>query len=120
MHKRVKINLASLLFEHLCTSITENQHKAVATLHHPRLIYEIIRQTKLIEILRQKEKLRVFQTAKLDATILVNMKKKTEDEIIKAENSLKTIYETYFWCVMVFLQSQSMTMRMSLRTFWLW
>ncbi|KAK2450666.1 hypothetical protein QL285_009778 [Trifolium repens] len=98
MHKRVKINLASLLFEHLCSSIIENQHKAIATLHHPRLISEIIRQTKLIEILRQKEKLRVFQTAKLDATILVNMKKKTEDEIIKAENPLKTIYETYFWC----------------------
>ncbi|KAK2427029.1 hypothetical protein QL285_025637 [Trifolium repens] len=98
MHKRVKINLASLLFEHLCSSIIENQHKAIATLHHPRLISEIIRQTKLIEIIRQKEKLRVFQTAKLDATILVNMKKKTDDEIIKAENPLKTIYETYFWC----------------------
>ncbi|KAK2407592.1 hypothetical protein QL285_043196 [Trifolium repens] len=98
MHKRVKINLASLLFEHLCSSIIENQHKAIATLHHPRLISEIIRQTKLIEIIRQKERLRVFQTAKLDATILVNMKKKTDDEIIKAENPLKTIYETYFWC----------------------
>ncbi|KAK2436475.1 hypothetical protein QL285_021467 [Trifolium repens] len=98
MHKRVKTNLASLLFEHLCASIIENQHKAVATLHHPRLISEIIRQTKLIEILRQKEKLRVFQTAKLDVTILVNIKKKTEEEIIKAENPLKTIYETYFWC----------------------
>ncbi|KAK2444065.1 hypothetical protein QL285_015120 [Trifolium repens] len=98
MHKRVKVNLASLLFEHLCTSIIENQHKAVATLHHPRLISEIIRQTKLIEILRQKEKLRVFQTVKFDATIFVNMKKKKKEELIHAENPLKTIYETYFWC----------------------
>ncbi|KAK2381188.1 hypothetical protein QL285_068815 [Trifolium repens] len=98
LHKRVKVNLASLLFEHLCSSINENQHKAVATLHHPRLISEIIRQTKLIEILREKEKLRVFQTAKFDATILVNMKKKKKEELIHAENLLKTIYETYFWC----------------------
>ncbi|KAK2436293.1 hypothetical protein QL285_021295 [Trifolium repens] len=98
LHKRVKVNLASLLFEHLCSSITENQHKAVATLHHSRLISEIIRQTKLIEILRQKEKLRVFQTAKFDATILINMKRIKKEELIKAENPLKTIYETYFWC----------------------
>ncbi|WJX18703.1 NADH:ubiquinone reductase (H(+)-translocating) [Trifolium repens] len=98
LHKRVKINLTSLLFEHLCSSIVENQTKAVATLHHPRLISEIIRQTKLIEILRQKEKLRVFQTAKFDATILVNMKKIKKEDLIKPENPLKTIYETYFWC----------------------
>ncbi|KAK2397478.1 hypothetical protein QL285_059047 [Trifolium repens] len=91
-------HLASLLFVHLCSSINENQHKAVATLHHPRLILEIIRQTKLIEILREKETLRVFQTAKFDATILVNMKKKIKEELIHAENPLKTIYETYFWC----------------------
>ena len=65
LHKRVKVNLASLLFEHLCSSINEKQHKAVATLHHPRLISEIIRQTKLIEILREKEKLRVFQNCKI-------------------------------------------------------
>jgi hypothetical protein len=62
------------------------------------LISEIIRQTKLIEILRQKEKLRVFQTAKFDATILINMKRIKKEELIKAENPLKTIYETYFWC----------------------
>ncbi|KAK2422401.1 NADH:ubiquinone reductase (H(+)-translocating) [Trifolium repens] len=98
LHKRVKVNLASLLFEHLFSSIIENQHKAVATLHHPRLISEIIRQTKLIEILRQKEKLRVFQTAKFDATILINMKRIKKEDLIKAENPLKTIYDTYFWC----------------------
>ncbi|KAK2389552.1 hypothetical protein QL285_063136 [Trifolium repens] len=98
LHKRVKINLASFIFEHLCLMIKENQHKAVATLHHPRLISEIIRQTKLIEIIRQKEKLRVFQTAKLDATLLVNMKKKTDEEIIKIDNPLKSIFERYFWC----------------------
>ncbi|KAK2361925.1 hypothetical protein QL285_087030 [Trifolium repens] len=98
LHKRVKINLASLLFEHLCSCIVENQTKAVATLHHPRLISEIIRQTKLIEILRQREKLRVFQTAKYDATILVNMKLVKKEDLIKPENPLKTIYETYFWC----------------------
>ncbi|KAK2381479.1 hypothetical protein QL285_069073 [Trifolium repens] len=98
LHKRVKINLASLLFEHLCSCIVENQTKAVATLHHPRLLSEIIRQTKLIEILRQREKLRVFQTAKFDATILVNMKLVKKEDLIKPENPLKTIYETYFWC----------------------
>jgi hypothetical protein len=85
-----------LLFEHLCSCIVENQTKAVATLHHPRLLSEIIRQTKLIEILRQREKLRVFQTAKFDATILVNMKLVKKEDLVKPENPLKTIYETYF------------------------
>jgi hypothetical protein len=60
MHKKVKINLAELLFEHLCSTITESRHKATAVIHHPRLISEIIRQTKLIEILRTRESLRVF------------------------------------------------------------
>jgi hypothetical protein len=26
------------------------------------------------------------------------MKKKKKEELIRAENPLKTIYETYFWC----------------------
>jgi hypothetical protein len=48
--------------------------------------------------MRTKEKLRVFCTAKLDASILVNMKIKTKEDILKPENPLKKIYETYFWC----------------------
>jgi hypothetical protein len=46
--------------------------------------------------MRTKEKLRVFCTAKLDASILVNMKIKTKEDILKPENPLKKIYETYF------------------------
>ncbi|KAK2423095.1 hypothetical protein QL285_033572 [Trifolium repens] len=98
MHKRVKINLAELLFEHLCSTITESRHKSVAMIHHPRLISEIVRQTKLIEILRKSERLRVFQPAKFDATILVNMQLIKKEDLKKPENPLKTIYENYFWC----------------------
>ncbi|KAK2382302.1 hypothetical protein QL285_069847 [Trifolium repens] len=98
MHKKVKINLAELLFEHLCSTIIESRHKATTVIHHPRLISEIIRQTKLIEILRTRESLRVFQTAKYDATILVNMKLIKKEDLKKPENPLETIYETYFWC----------------------
>ncbi|KAK2455362.1 hypothetical protein QL285_002820 [Trifolium repens] len=57
MHKRVKINLADILFEHLCFCINDSHHKPKVTIHHPRLISEIIRQTKLIEILKTKEML---------------------------------------------------------------
>ncbi|KAK2361357.1 hypothetical protein QL285_086517 [Trifolium repens] len=98
MHRRVKINLAGLLFEHLCWAINESHHKATATIHHPRLISEIIRQTKLIEILRTKEKLRVFCTAKFDATILVNMQLVKKEDLKKPEHPLKKVREKYFWC----------------------
>jgi hypothetical protein len=50
MLKKVKINLAKLLFDHLCTCINESHNKAKAIIHHPRLISELIRQTKLISI----------------------------------------------------------------------
>jgi hypothetical protein len=80
MLKRVKINLSKMLFDHLCFCISESHNKAKVIIHHPRLISELIRKTKLIEILRTKEKLRVFCIAKFDATILVNMKLKTEHE----------------------------------------
>jgi hypothetical protein len=73
MYKRVKINLAGLIFEHLCSCISESHTKPRVTLHHPRLIFEIIRQTQLIEIVRTRESLRVFKTAKYDATVLINM-----------------------------------------------
>jgi hypothetical protein len=98
MHKRMKINLAKLLFDHLCFCIKESHNKAKAVIHHPRLISELIRQTRLIEILRAHEKLRVFNTAKLDASILANMKLKTKEEIPKVKDPLKEVYETYFWC----------------------
>jgi hypothetical protein len=35
----------------------------------------------------------VFCTAKFDATILVNMKLKTREEILKPKNPLQEIYE---------------------------
>jgi hypothetical protein len=94
----MKINLAKLLFDHLCFCIKESHNKAKAVIHHPRLISELIRQTRLIEILRAHEKLRVFNTAKLDASILANMKLKTKEEILKVKDPLKEVYETYFWC----------------------
>jgi hypothetical protein len=98
MFKRVKINLAQLIFDHLCTCISESHHKPKVTLHHPRLISEIIHQTQLVEIIRTKEKLRVFCTAKFDATILVNMQMVKKEDLKKPEHPLKKIWEKYFWC----------------------
>jgi hypothetical protein len=40
----------------------------------------------------------VFQTAKYDAHVLVNMKKKTKEEIIPVKTPLQQVYERYFWC----------------------
>jgi hypothetical protein len=48
--------------------------------------------------MRTKDKLRVFCTAKVDASILVNMKLIKKEDIKKPEKPLKKIYETYFWC----------------------
>jgi hypothetical protein len=98
LYKKVKINLAKTLFEHLCLTITKSRAKSPSNIHHPRLISELIRQTKLTDILSAREKLRVFNTAKYDANVLVNMKKKTKDEIIKVKTPLQAIYEKYFWC----------------------
>jgi hypothetical protein len=98
MFRKIKINLAKMLFDHLCTCISESHNKAKVIIHHPRLISELIWQTKLIEILRTKEKLRVFNSAKLDATILVNMKLRTKEETVKIRNPLQEVCESYFWC----------------------
>jgi hypothetical protein len=48
MLQKVKINLADTLFEHLCHCISESHHKPVVMIHHPRLISELLRQSKLI------------------------------------------------------------------------
>jgi hypothetical protein len=53
--------------------------------------------------LRTREKLRVFQTAKYDATILGNTKLVKKEDMRKPENPLK-----------------NMTMKTSLRTSWKW
>ncbi|KAK2416431.1 hypothetical protein QL285_038826 [Trifolium repens] len=98
MYKRVKINLAKILFDHLCSTISKSRTKSTSSIHHPRLISEIIRQTKLVDILSTKEKIRVFNTAKFDATVLVNMKKKTKEEIKQAKTPLQAVCEEYFWC----------------------
>ncbi|KAK2352412.1 hypothetical protein QL285_096404 [Trifolium repens] len=98
MYKKVKINLAKILFEHLCLTITKSRTKSPSNIHHPRLISEIIRQTKLTDILSTKEKLRVFNTAKYDASVLVHMKKKTKEEIKQVKTPLQAVYEKYFWC----------------------
>ncbi|KAK2366381.1 hypothetical protein QL285_079768 [Trifolium repens] len=98
LYKKVKINLAKTLFDHLCSTITKSRAKLPSIIHHPRLISELIRQTKLTDILSAKEKLRVFNTAKYDATVLVNLKRKTKEEIIKVQNPLQAIYKKYFWC----------------------
>ncbi|KAK2435509.1 hypothetical protein QL285_020562 [Trifolium repens] len=98
MYKKVKINLAKTLFDHMCLTISKSRTKSTSSIHHPRLISEIIRQTKLIDILSTKEKIRVFNTAKFDATVLVNMKKKTKEEIKQAKTPLQAVYEEYFWC----------------------
>ncbi|KAK2357387.1 hypothetical protein QL285_094658 [Trifolium repens] len=98
MYKKVKINLAKLLFDHLCFTISKSRTKSPSIIHHPRLISEIIRQTKLIQIVSTKEKLRVFNTAKYDASVLVNMKLKTKEELKTAKSPLEQVYEKYFWC----------------------
>ncbi|KAK2422015.1 hypothetical protein QL285_032583 [Trifolium repens] len=98
LYKKVKINLAKVLFDHMCLTITASRTKLPSNIHHPRLISELIRQTKLTDILSAKEKLRVFQTAKYDATVLVNMKRKTKEEIIQVKTPLQQVYEKYFWC----------------------
>jgi hypothetical protein len=98
MLKRVKINLADTLFEHLCFCITESHHKSKVVIHHPKLISELLRQTKLIEALRSREKLRVFNTMKFDGHNLVNIKMIKAKNLIYPMNPLKKIYEEYFWC----------------------
>ncbi|KAK2416245.1 hypothetical protein QL285_038658 [Trifolium repens] len=98
LHKREKVNLAKILFDHMCFTIHEGRTKIPSVIHHPRLISELIRQTKLTDILSAKEKLRVFQTAKYDASVLVNMKRKTKEEIIQVKTPLQQVYEKYFWC----------------------
>ncbi|KAK2443428.1 hypothetical protein QL285_014536 [Trifolium repens] len=98
LYKKVKINLAKVLFDHMCLTISASRTKLPSNIHHPRLISELIRQTKLTDILSAKEKLRVFQTAKYDATVLVNMKRKTKEEIIPIKTPLQQVYEKYFWC----------------------
>ncbi|KAK2382130.1 hypothetical protein QL285_069683 [Trifolium repens] len=98
MYKKVKINLAKLLFDHLCFTISKSRTKSPSIIHHPRLISEIICQKKLIQIVSIKEKLRVFNTAKYDASVLVNMKLKTKEELKTAKSPLEAVYEKYFWC----------------------
>jgi hypothetical protein len=89
LYKKVKINLAELLFDHLCFTISKSRTKSPSVIHHPRLISEIIRQTRLTDILSSKEKLRVFQTAKYDANVLVNMK------LVKKELKQKLLREPW-------------------------
>ncbi|KAK2394227.1 hypothetical protein QL285_056082 [Trifolium repens] len=98
LYKKVKINLAKLLFDHLCFTISKSRTKSSPMIHHPRLISEIIRQTKLTQIISTKEKLRVFNTAKYDASVLVNMHLKTKEELKSAMSPLEQVYEKYFWC----------------------
>ncbi|KAK2356496.1 hypothetical protein QL285_093825 [Trifolium repens] len=98
LYKKVKINLAKLLFDHLCFTISKSRSKSPSMIHHPRLISEIIRQTKLTQIISTKEKLRVFNTAKYDASVLVNMHLKTKEKLKSAKSPLEQVYEKYFWC----------------------
>ncbi|KAK2450537.1 hypothetical protein QL285_009650 [Trifolium repens] len=98
LYKRVKVNLAKILFDHMCFTINEGRTKIPSVIHHPRLISELIRQTKLTDIVSAKEKLRVFQTSKYNASVLVNMKRKTKEEIIQVKTPLQQVYEKYFWC----------------------
>jgi hypothetical protein len=67
-------------------------------IHHPRLISEILRQTKLIEAMRSREKLRVFNTLKFDGHNLVNLKMIKPKNLVYPNNPLLEIYEKYFWC----------------------
>jgi hypothetical protein len=98
MLKKVKINLAACLFEHLCTCITEGHHKSKSVIHHPRLISERLRQTKLIEVLRRgtPEKLRVFSPFKFKAQNLLNMKL-IKGPVIYSPDPLLEKFEEYFF-----------------------
>jgi hypothetical protein len=96
--KKVKINLAACLFDHLCSSITEGHNKERATTHHPRLISELFRQTKLIEILKKgtPEKLGVYSTYKFDAHNLLHLKL-IEGPVIYPTNPPLEKFERYFF-----------------------
>jgi hypothetical protein len=98
MLKRVKINLAETLFEHLCYCISLSHHKPKVIIHHPRLISELLRQSKLIEVMRSREKLRVFNTSKFDGQNLVNLKLIKAKNLVYPMNPLMKIYEEYLWC----------------------
>ncbi|KAK2443941.1 hypothetical protein QL285_015003 [Trifolium repens] len=98
LFKRVKINLAKILFDHMCLTITEGRTSIPSVIHHPRLISELIRQTRFTDIVSAKENLRVFQIAKYDASVLVHMKRKTKKEIIPVKIPLQQVYEKYFRC----------------------
>jgi hypothetical protein len=98
MLKRVKINLADTLFEHLCHCISESHHKPTVMIHHPRLISELLRQSKLIEVLRTREKLRAFNTYKFDGRNLINLKVIQAKNLITPMHPLQRINEKYFWC----------------------
>jgi hypothetical protein len=96
--KKVKINLAACLFDHLCSSITEGHHKKKAVIHHPRLISELLRQTKLVEILKKgcTEKLRMFAPDKFDAQNLLN-RKLIKGPVVYPTNPLLEKFESYFF-----------------------
>jgi hypothetical protein len=98
MLKKVMINLAACLFEHLCTAISEGHHKEREVIHHPRLISELLRQTHLIEVLKKKsaEKLRVYTTSKFDAENLLNMKL-INGPVVHPNNPLLEQFEKYFF-----------------------
>jgi hypothetical protein len=55
LYKKVKINLAAYLFEHLCTAINDSVFNGKPYIQLPRLLSELIRQTKLVEILKKYE-----------------------------------------------------------------
>jgi hypothetical protein len=97
MLKKVKINLVACMFDHLCSCITEGHHKKRAVIHHPRLISELLRQTKLIEILKKTpKKLRVFSPDKFDAQNLLN-RKLIKGPVIYPTDPLLEKFESYFF-----------------------
>jgi hypothetical protein len=67
--KIVKINLAACLVEHLRTSIKDGNYKKKTSIHHLRLLFELLRQTNLIDLLKRNcvEAVREIRGGKFDA-----------------------------------------------------
>jgi hypothetical protein len=72
LYKKLKINLAACLFEHLFTAINDSVYNGKPHVNLPRLISELIRQTKLVDIISKYEHVQELRGSVFNATSLVH------------------------------------------------
>jgi hypothetical protein len=68
----VKINLVACLFEHLCTAINDSVYNGKPHIHLPRLLSELIRQTKLVDIIKKHEHIQELRGSVFNANSLAS------------------------------------------------